>query len=242
MHFGFDSVQTCSWWKEGLKLFSQYILHPQVESGRSGVKVELWNMIRLCQNLQLQIVWNWLEVLVLFGRHSAIGSIYLLKTTKVSGNAERGNQIVILLLHTFFPPCILNSLFSKSLCWRESYLERLKGFPCFIFSSVMTMDRATPPRRQNANLLALSRSPLQPKHKWKWVWLLFLMRTTLQRLATMASQIFRSYFAQSLGLTNRSELGIIEIFFMLWMLMWNTVGNEKVSLSCTSYAYTHTWV
>lgn len=30
----------------------------QVESGKSGVKVELWNMIRLCQNLQFQIVWN----------------------------------------------------------------------------------------------------------------------------------------------------------------------------------------
>lgn len=89
-------------------------IHCQVESGRSVVKVELWNMIRLCWNLQLQIVWNWLEVLVLFGRHSAIGSIYLSKTTKVSGNTERGSQMVIFLLYTFFPPSvILGFLFPK---------------------------------------------------------------------------------------------------------------------------------
>lgn len=193
-----------------------FYIHCQVESGRSAVKVELQNMIRLCRNLQLQIVWNWLEVLVLFGRHSAIGSIYLLKATKVSGNTERGSQMVISLLYTcFFFLIILDSLFCKSLCWRWSCLERFEGFPCFIFTRVMTMDRAFPPRRQNANLLALSRSPLQPKHRWKRVWLLFLMRTTLRRMAMMASQIFRSSFAQSWGLTSRPEVGIIEIFYVM---------------------------
>lgn len=62
-----------------------------VEPWRSVVKVEPWNTIRACPNLQLQIVWNWLGVLVLFGRHSAIWSIYLLSTTKVSGNTKRGS-------------------------------------------------------------------------------------------------------------------------------------------------------
>lgn len=44
-----------------------------------------------------------------FGRHTAIGSIYLLKTTKVSGNTETGSQMVIFLLFTFF--CVLGSRF-----------------------------------------------------------------------------------------------------------------------------------
>lgn len=44
-----------------------------------------------------------------FGRHTAIGSIYLLKTTKVSGNTERGSQMVIFLLFTFF--CVFGSRF-----------------------------------------------------------------------------------------------------------------------------------
>lgn len=128
-------ILTGSWWMEGLDFFFtiDYYIPCQVESGRSVVKVELWNMIRLCRNLQLQIVWNWLEVLVLFGRHSAIGSIYLLKTTKVSGNTERGSQMVIFLLYTFFFLCVLDSLFGKSQCLRESYLERFEGFPCFYF-------------------------------------------------------------------------------------------------------------
>lgn len=80
-----------------------------IEPWRSVVKVEPWNMIRACRNLQLQIVWNWLGVMVLFGRHAAIGSIYLLRTTKVSGNTERGSRMVIFLLFTFF--CVLHSLF-----------------------------------------------------------------------------------------------------------------------------------
>lgn len=73
-----------------------------IEPWRSVVKVEPWNMIRPCRNLQLQIVWNWLGVLVLFGRLAAIGSIYLLRTTKVSGNTERGSRRAIFLLFTFF--------------------------------------------------------------------------------------------------------------------------------------------
>lgn len=73
-------------------------------------------MIRPCRNLQLQIVWNWLGVLVLFGRHTAIGSIYLLKTTKVSGNTERGSRMVIL----FF------SFHLFSVSWALGLLRSLK--------------------------------------------------------------------------------------------------------------------
>lgn len=209
--------RTGSCWMEGLDFFFtiDYYILCQVESGRSVVKVELWNMIRLCRNLQLQIVWNWLEVLVLFGRHSAIGSIYLLKTTKVSGNTERGSQMVIFLLYTFFFPLCLGLCLVRVCVGGNHIWSGLRDFRVFIFSRVMTMDRAFPPRRQNANLLALSRSPLQPKHGWKRVWLLFLMRTTLQRSAMMASQIFRSSFAQSSGLTSRPEVGIIEIFYAM---------------------------
>lgn len=132
---------TDSWWIEGIISFTiNYYIHCQVDSGRSVVKVELWNMIRLCRNLQLQIVWNWLAVLVLFGRHSAIGSIYLLKTTKVSGNTERGSQMVIFLLYTFFFLCLWLPV-CWGLCCRKAYQEQFEGFPCFIFGGVMTMDR-----------------------------------------------------------------------------------------------------
>lgn len=109
-----------------------------IEPWRSIVKVEPWNMIRPCRNLQLQIVWNWLGVLVLFGRLTAIGSIYLLKTTKVSGNTERGSWTVIFLLFTFFL-CL-------GLClWRflkqEHISEAVWGISVFIFGGVVTMDR-----------------------------------------------------------------------------------------------------
>lgn len=66
-------------------------------------------MIRACRNLQLQIVWNWFGVLGLFGRPTAIGSIYLLTTTKVSGNTKRGNRMGILLFFCFF--------LTSDLCW-----------------------------------------------------------------------------------------------------------------------------
>lgn len=53
------SMLTDSWWQGGTISFTiNYYIHCQVDSGRSVVKVELWNMIRLCRNLQLQIVWN----------------------------------------------------------------------------------------------------------------------------------------------------------------------------------------
>lgn len=92
-------------WKEGMNYFCWHendCIDCYIESWRSVVKVEPWNMSRPWRNLQLQIVWNWLGVLVLFGRLTAIGSIYLLKTTKVSGNTERGSRTVIFLLFTFF--------------------------------------------------------------------------------------------------------------------------------------------
>lgn len=99
-----------------------------IEPWRSVVKVEPWNVIRPCRNLQLQIVWNWLGVLVLFGRLAAIGSIYLLRTTKVSGNTEIGSWMVIFLLFTFFQCPLL------SVCWgfwsRNTYQGQFEGFPC----------------------------------------------------------------------------------------------------------------
>lgn len=93
-----------------------------IEPWRSVVKVEPWNMIRPCRNLQLQIVWNWLGVLVLFGRLTAIGSIYLLKTTKVSGNTERGSRTVIFLLFTFF------LFLGLSVCWGTNIRRSFRDF------------------------------------------------------------------------------------------------------------------
>lgn len=72
-----------------------------MELWTSIVKVEPQNMIWHCRNLQLQIVWNWLGVPVLFGRLTAIGAIYLLKTTKVSSNTERSWTVIFFL---YFSP------------------------------------------------------------------------------------------------------------------------------------------
>lgn len=62
-----------------------------------AVKVEAWNSISLCPNLELSIVWNWFIVLALFGSLVPGGSVYLLKTAKVNGKAllevESGTMI-----------------------------------------------------------------------------------------------------------------------------------------------------
>lgn len=105
LHFKYGPQTHDAQWKEGMNYFCWHendCIDCYIEPWRSVVKVEPWNMIRPCRNLQLQIVWNWLGVLVLFGRLTAIGSIYLLRTTKVSGNTERGSRMVIFLLFTFF--------------------------------------------------------------------------------------------------------------------------------------------
>lgn len=64
-----------------------------IKPRRAGVKVETWNVIRLCPNLQLQIVWNWFGVLALFWQSRCNWIHFLVKGDK--GNAELGNWIVI---------------------------------------------------------------------------------------------------------------------------------------------------
>lgn len=73
---------------------------PSTATRRSVVKVEPSNMIGPCPNLKLQIVWNWLRLRVLFGRLTAIGSIYLLRTTKVCSSTETGSRTEMFLLFT----------------------------------------------------------------------------------------------------------------------------------------------
>lgn len=122
-------------WKEGMNYFCWHendCIDCYIEPWRSVVKVEPWNMIRPCRNLQLQIVWNWLGVLVLFGRLTAIGSIYLLKTTKVSGHTERGSQTVIFLLFTFF--CALGAQFVEVSEAETAHQGKFQGFPCLYLS------------------------------------------------------------------------------------------------------------
>lgn len=127
LHFKYDPRTHDVQWKEGMNYFCWHendCIDCYIEPWRSVVKVEPWNMIRPCRNLQLQIVWNWLGVLVLFGRLTAIGSIYLLRTTKVSGNTERGSWTVIFLLFTFFvcPRLVV--------CWGFQSRRQFQGFPC----------------------------------------------------------------------------------------------------------------
>lgn len=130
LHFKYGPRTHDVQWKEGMNYFCWHendCIDCYIEPWRSVVKVEPWNMIRPCRNLQLQIVWNWLGVLVLFGRLTAIGSIYLLRTTKVSGNTERGSWTVIFLLFTFFLCPRL------AVCWgfrsRNTYQGQFQGFP-----------------------------------------------------------------------------------------------------------------
>lgn len=143
LHFEYGAQTLNALWKEGVNYFCWHendCIDCYIEPWRSVVKVEPWNMIRPCRNLQLQIVWNWLGVLVLFGRLTAIGSIYLLKTTKVSGHTERGSQTVIFLLFTFFL-CSGRSV-CRGLWSRNSTSGEVSGISVFIFVGVMTMDRA----------------------------------------------------------------------------------------------------
>lgn len=234
------SMLTDSWWIEGIISFTiNYYIHCQVDSGRSVVKVELWNMIRLCRNLQLQIVWNWLAVLVLFGRHSAIGSIYLLKTTKVSGNTERGSQMVIFLLYTFFF-CVFGSPFVEVFVAGRHIRNSLRDFRVlFLVALWRWTEHAFCSKTPKCQFNSPIQKPFVPKHGYKWVWLLFLMRTSLQLLAMMASRIFRSPSAHSLGHTSRSEVGWIEIFYAMKSYVKCTVGSEKVIPPALIIAYTH---
>lgn len=143
LHFKSRPLAHDAQWKEGMNYFcwlENDCIDCYVGLWRSVVKVELWNMIGPCRNLQLQIVWNWLGVLVLFGRLTAIGSIYLLRTTKVSGKTERGSQTVIFLLFTF---CLCPLLSTRWGFWSWNTKEHSQGFPCFIFGGLMRMDRSS---------------------------------------------------------------------------------------------------
>ena len=138
LHFKYGPWTYDVQWKEGTNYFCWHendCIDCYIEPWRSVVKVEPWNMIRPCRNLQLQIVWNWLGVLVLFGRLTAIGSIYLLSTTKVSGNTERGSWMVIFLLFTFF-------LCPSSVWGGFWHRNTISGISVFISGCVMTMDRS----------------------------------------------------------------------------------------------------
>lgn len=118
--------------KELLLLTRKWLHCLYIEPWRSVVKVEPRNMSRPCRNLQLQIVWNWLGVLVLFGRLAAIGSIYLLRTTKVSGNPEIGSWMVIFLLFTFFQ----SPLLPVEVCEAVTHNGQFEGFPCLFLGAL----------------------------------------------------------------------------------------------------------
>lgn len=143
LHFKYGPRTHDVQWKEGMNYFCWHendCIDCYIEPWRSVVKVEPRNMIGPCRNLQLQIVWNWLGVLVLFGRLTAIGSIYLLSTTKVSGNTERGSWTVIFLLFTFFSVSPALSV-RRGLLTQEHTSGAVSGISMFISGCAVTMDR-----------------------------------------------------------------------------------------------------
>lgn len=65
------------------------------------------------------------------------------------------------------------------------------------------------------------------------------MRTFLQLLAMMVSQIFNSPFAHGLGHKSRPEVGVIELFYAIKAYVKCTVGSENVIQPELVIAYTH---
>ncbi len=65
------------------------------------------------------------------------------------------------------------------------------------------------------------------------------MRTFLQLLAMMVSQIFSSPFAHSLGHKSRPEVGVIELFYAIKAYVKRTVGSENVIQPALVITYTH---
>lgn len=55
----------------------------------------------------------------------------------------------------------------------------------------------------------------------------------------MASQIFNSPFAHSLGHKSRPEVGVIELFYAIKAYVKSTVGSENVIQPVLIIAYTH---
>lgn len=150
-----------------------------VELWRSVVKIVPWNMITALQSLQLQIVWNWLGVLVLFGRLTAIGSIFFLRTIKVRINSKSGSGKVIFV-------CVHSSVCYGFSC-RKPKLEvvfRISMFfgQCYDNRQSMSIfDRHT-----NSRSIVLHSETCCTQAQIKtFSWLIVIMRTLFLHLLAM---------------------------------------------------------